>query len=308
MASNDYVFKRINPLNNVHASPYRTKKSNILVICFATLLSFTTLALAPQAKAGSVQIRNNQSSTIYYVYRSSTYNCVMLSISGDCGMYGVETKITGWWEIGAGQSANVDIGDRGGCLAVIDASGNNHFDTAAGQSNFRASSFSVFPAIRVPFTLSLTDGRLGSTMVNGAQQRVPSGRFSEAPVGDALRALGFSDMRCLELNGSEQRSVAIESGAVARPGVNYGTVFSYSGHGGGTVARRMGINGDVSWIENRFTNPQWVSHYSETSRDENYIYLYDNQRDMWIALGRDSWHVREGSNGTWHSLGSGTWR
>ncbi len=293
---------------NAHALSPQNNKSNILVSCFATLLSLMTLSLAPQAEAGSVQIRNNQSSAIYYAYRSSAYNCVMLSISGDCGMYGVETKIMGWWTIEPSQSANVDIGDRGGCLSIFDSSGSNHFETTAGEHNFRASSFSEFPGARVPFTLSLTDGRLGSTMVSGTHQRVPRGQFSEAPVADALRSLGFSNMRCLEVGGSEQRSIAIESSAVARPGVNYGTVFSYTGGGGGTVARRMGINGDVSWIENRFTNPEWVSHYSETSRDDNFIYLFDNQRNMWIALGRDAWFYRQGTEDPWTTLGAGTWR
>jgi hypothetical protein len=61
------------------------------------------------------------------------------------------------------------------------------------------------------------------------------------------------------------------------------------------------------WMEydNNATTPSFT--FAKTGADQSYVYLHDNSRDMYVALGSAKMYWRVGAGDTWNWLYSGGW-
>jgi hypothetical protein len=103
-----------------------------------------------------------------------------------------------------------------------------------------------------------------------------------------------------------QLSLTSQGGTVTYPGQWDDRRFWYYNAGG--VTGRFFLKDRFEWEEDQWTGSAQTAtyHFKETSRDDNYIYINDASRDVWVALGNSQTYIKFG-NGTWSVLYSGTW-
>lgn len=99
--------------------------------------------------------------------------------------------------------------------------------------------------------------------------------------------------------------------------VSRGTSTFYGGHwddrrfkfyqSGAMVGRFMLLD-NFRWTEEQYVNDHRTASYAfvETSRDNDWIYLHDASRDIWVALGSTKIFVRGGA-GAWVEYYTGSW-
>ena len=59
------------------------------------------------------------------------------------------------------------------------------------------------------------------------------------------------------------------------------------------------------WIE--YQNNNVIARFTQESEDQNFIYLYDQSRNLHLALGNGSGYWRQGNSGSWNYFRAGGW-
>jgi len=173
-----------------------------------------------------------------------------------------------------------------------------------------------FMAPNVGFSYEINPGLNNTANVNNVflsgnrQNQFGDGRVGDSRTNQWLNDLGFTDRLCIRVNGGRSITFNASSGTTSTPApATFGTVFTYTTNGGGTLTLSGQINGTNRWIEYRNASPNWVSEWVENSRDANFIVMYDQARNMSLSVGIREWFFWQHPDSTaWSTLGSGSWR